>query len=229
MLAVFIEIVKYLNLPETWNGGSLLPLTTTWLQFLPFKTYRHGHTWIKSCSKKQQSCASFPQLLDMMNTWHFSDCSGLEHKEGSVHHHSLSQYSCKYSSWWCICSKSVDFHGVTGRRVSFTLQLCPSCWSLVLQRWGTCSPLLPSLKCRWPNPEQWQATRWPVKRDENVYLIVIWCVFTAETFIFWSSVKLLRKECHSFFNSITIKKGKCVSKLNYSVRRSNKHTNKVNT
>lgn len=100
------------------------------------------------------------------------DCSGGEHKEGLVHHNSLLQYSLQYFlSWWCICNKSVDFHRVAGRQVSFTPRPCPSCWSLVLQRWGTCSLLLPRSMCRWPNPERSQATRWPEGRQSG-YLIV---------------------------------------------------------
>lgn len=124
-------------------------------------------TWMTSCSsKKQQSCASFPQLLDMMNTWHFSDCSGVEHKEGSVHHDSLSQYSCNILPGDAYATSLWVFMGWLADEWAFTLQPCPSCWSPVLQRWGTCSPLLPSSMCRWPNPEWSQAAHWPEERKK---------------------------------------------------------------
>lgn len=126
---------------------------------------------MKSCSsKKQQSCASFPQLLDMMNTWHFSDCSGVEHKEGSVHH---SQYSCNILPGDAYATSLWIFMEWLADEWAFTLQPCPSCWSLVLQRRGTCSPLPPSSMCRWPNPEWSQAARWPEEGKKKVYLAVL--------------------------------------------------------
>lgn len=72
----FIEIVKYLN-PVCLKSG-MVKASFHWrlnnlITF--FSLLKHIDIvirWMKCCSsKKQESCASFPQLLDMMNTWQF--------------------------------------------------------------------------------------------------------------------------------------------------------------
>jgi len=73
VLAVFIEIVKYLN-PICLKSGMVEASFHRRLNNLItfFSLLKHIGmviTWMKCCSsKKQESCASFPQLLDMMNT-----------------------------------------------------------------------------------------------------------------------------------------------------------------